>query len=185
MTADLTATADLIAGALAERELEFRHPSPTEFVIDLPGEHKLKTTCLLTLGPHGARVEAFVCRHPDENLAGVHRYLLRRNRRLYGVAYTIDRIGDIYLIGRISADALTADELDRVLGQVVEASDGDFNTLLELGFAESIRREWRWRVSRGESLANLAAFEHLVVGDQDRGDQEPGRAAPPVAEQPE
>ncbi|MGH3934041.1 MAG: YbjN domain-containing protein, partial [Pseudonocardiaceae bacterium] len=52
--------------------------------------------------------------------------------------------------------------LDRVLGQVVEAADGDFNTLLEIGFASSIRREWDWRVARGESLGNLAAFEHLV-----------------------
>jgi hypothetical protein len=52
--------------------------------------------------------------------------------------------------------------LDRVLGQVVEAADGDFNTLLEIGFASSIRREWAWRVSRGESLDNLAAFAHLV-----------------------
>ena len=57
---------------------------------------------------------------------------------------------------------MTQDELDRVLGQTLEAADGDFNTILELGFAESIRREWNWRVSRGESLANLKAFEHLV-----------------------
>ena len=34
--------------------------------------------------------------------------------------------------------------------------------LLELGFADAIRREWAWRVSRGESLANLEAFKHLV-----------------------
>ena len=53
-------------------------------------------------------------------------------------------------------------ELDRVLGQVVEAADGDFNTLLEIGFAGAIQREWDWRVSRGESLANLQAFRHLV-----------------------
>ncbi len=158
----MTSVAEVIEAALRDRELEFRRPAPDKFVVDLPGEHKLKTTCMLTAGPHGLRVEAFVCRHPDENEAGVHRYLLRRNRRLYGVAYTIDRIGDIYLVGRISADAVTPDELDRVLGQVMEAADGDFNTLLELGFAESIRREWRWRVSRGESLANLAPFEHLI-----------------------
>jgi len=25
-----------------------------------------------------------------------------------------------------------------------------------------IRREWAWRVSRGESLANLKAFEHII-----------------------
>jgi len=107
-------------------------------------------------------VEAFVCRHPDEAHEDVYRWLLRRNTRLYGVHYALDKAGDIYLIGRLAHHALTADELDRVLGQVVEAADGDFNTLLEIGFASSIRREWAWRVARGESLSNLAAFEHLV-----------------------
>ena len=42
-----------------------------------------------------------------------------------------------------------------MLGQVLEAADGDFNTLLELGFATSIRREYAWRTERGESTANL------------------------------
>ena len=56
---------------------------------------------------------------------------------------------------------MTSAELDRVLGQVLEAADGDFNTLLELGFASSIRREYAWRIDRGESTANLRAFEHL------------------------
>jgi hypothetical protein len=49
-----------------------------------------------------------------------------------------------------------------VLGQVLEAVDTDFNTLLELGFRSSIQKEWEWRVSRGESLKNLKAFEHLI-----------------------
>ena len=31
-----------------------------------------------------------------------------------------------------------------------------------LGFAGAIRREWAWRVSRGEPLQNLAAFAHLI-----------------------
>jgi hypothetical protein len=52
-------------------------------------------------------------------------------------------------------------EVDRLLGQVLEAADGDFNTLLELGFASSIRREHAWRTARGESVANLKAFAHL------------------------
>jgi hypothetical protein len=167
--------ADVIEGALRDRELEYTRKGVDNFVVELPGERKLKTTCLLTLGKHGVRIEAFVCRHPDENDAGVHKFLLRRNRRLYGVHYTIDRVGDIYLVGRLSAHAVTPEELDRVLGQVLEAADGDFNTLLELGFAESIRREWDWRTARGESLANLKAFEHLVHGAQDgRGTDVPG-----------
>ncbi|BAH49991.1 YbjN domain-containing protein [Rhodococcus opacus] len=160
---DLT---DVIESALTERELDFTKKDSTHFVVELPGERKLKTTTLLTVGKHGLRVEAFVCRKPDENFEGVYKYLLRRNRRLYSVAYTIDKIGDIYLVGQIAGHAVTADELDRILGQVLEAADGDFNTLLELGFAGSIKREWEWRVSRGESLANLKPFEHLIENSQ-------------------
>ncbi|RPA65590.1 YbjN domain-containing protein [Gordonia oryzae] len=149
-------------------------------VLELPGERKLTTTVLLTAGTYGVRVEAFVCRRPDEKHEEVFTFLLKRNRRLYGVAYTIDNIGDIYLIGRISGDALTSDEVDRVLGQVLEAADGDFNTLLEIGFATSIRREWAWRVSRGESLRNLLAFEHLIDKDSlpEPGEPLPDRYVP-------
>ena len=162
----MTDLAKVIESALTDRELDFTRKDSTHFVVELPGERKLKTTTLLTVGKHGLRVEAFVCRKPDENFEGVYKYLLRRNRRLYSVAYTIDKIGDIYLVGQIAEHAVTADELDRILGQVLEAADGDFNTLLELGFAGSIKREWEWRVSRGESLANLKPFEHLIEDSQ-------------------
>ena len=165
----VSSTAELIDSVLRDRELDYTRPSDAQFVVDLPGEKKLKTSTLLTVGNHGLKIEAFVCRKPDENFEGVYRYLLRRNRRLYGVHYTIDKIGDIYLVGKMSTHAVTGDELDRVLGQVLEAADGDFNVLLELGFAESIKREWAWRVSRGESLKNLEAFEHLVNGRPDNG----------------
>ncbi|UYP18164.1 YbjN domain-containing protein [Rhodococcus sp. Z13] len=154
--------AELIDATLRDRELEFSVKEGGHFVVELPGEKKLKTTTLLTVGQHGVRVEAFVCRKPDENFEGVYKYLLRRNRRLYGVAYTLDRIGDIYLVGRIAAHAVTPEELDAVLGQVLEAADYDFNIILGLGFLTSIKREWEWRVSRGEPLRNLEPFRHLI-----------------------
>jgi hypothetical protein len=134
-------------------------------IVELPGERRLKTNTILSIGEHSVRVEAFVCRKPDENHEGVYRFLLKRNRRLYGVAYTLDNVGDIYLIGRMALHSVTPDEVDRVLGQVLEAVDNDFNTLLELGFRTSIQKEWEWRVSRGESLKNLEAFEHLIDDD--------------------
>lgn len=155
-------TADVIAGALDEAGLDYERPEPGGFRITLPGTKKLQTTCWVLVGEHGVLVEAFVCRRPDEAHEDVYRWLLQRNGRLYGVHYALDRAGDIYLIGRLAHDAVTAAELDRVLGQVLEAADGDFNTLLEIGFASSIRREWRWRESRGEPLGNLAAFRHLI-----------------------
>ena len=136
-------------------------------IVELPGERRLKTNTILSIGDHSVRVEAFVCRQPDENHEGVYRFLLNRNRRLYRVAYTLDKVGDIYLIGWMSLDSVTAEELDRVLGQVLEAVDFDFNTLLELGFRSSIEKEWRWRLDRGEPTKNLQAFEHLRPSDDD------------------
>lgn len=163
MTDSVLATLDdVIARTLAERELSYQRKGLATYFVTLPGVKKLATNCWLIGGRHALVVEAFVCRRPDEAHQDVYRFLLRRNAKLYGVGYTVDESGDIYLIGRIDPALVTADELDRLLGQVLEAADGDFNTLLELGFASSIRREWDWRVSRGESLANLKAFEHLV-----------------------
>ncbi|MCA1227092.1 YbjN domain-containing protein [Saccharopolyspora sp. 6M] len=154
-----------IAAALDASELDYRREDGGRFFVTLPGTKKLQTNCWLIVAEHALVVEAFVCRQPDEAHEDVYRFLLRRNARLYGVHYTIDGTGDVYLVGRIGLHAVTAEEVDRVLGQVLEAADGDFNTLLELGFGTAIRREWGWRESRGESLANLRPFEQLVRRD--------------------
>lgn len=152
---------DGLAATLAELGVDHHRREPGQFLVTLPGTRRLQTHCWLVLREHSLFVQAFVCRRPDEEHEAVYRFLLQRNARLYGVHYVLDRIGDIHLVGRVPLDAVTTAEIDRVLGQVLEAADGDFNTLLEIGFASSIRREHAWRVERGESTANLKAFEHL------------------------
>ncbi|HEX2073944.1 MAG TPA: YbjN domain-containing protein [Geodermatophilus sp.] len=148
----------VIEQTLRDSELVHEHPAPGRWLVDLPGTRKLKTVCGLIVGDHALRVEAFVCRQPDENREQLWTYLLQHNARMYGVAYSIDRVGDVYLTGRLPHAAVTADELDRVLGAVLSYADDHFNTMLEIGFGTSIRREWEWRVKRGESLRNLEAF---------------------------
>lgn len=147
---------------LGEIGVEYELSPQGSYVAVLPGTHKLKTTVNLIPGEHSLRIEAFVIRHPDENHEAVWAWLLRRNARMYGVSFSIDGSGDVYLTGRVPLDSLTADELDKLLGSVLQYSDESFDTLLELGFAEAIRREWAWRISRGESTENLRAFEHLA-----------------------
>ncbi|SDE80406.1 YbjN domain-containing protein [Pseudonocardia oroxyli] len=157
---------EIIAGiekALDELEVPHTRREPGQYLVTLEGENRLNTPTWLIVREQTVFVQAFVCRQPDENHEGVYRFMLQRNARLYGVHYALDRVGDIHLVGRIPFAAVSADEVDRVLGQVLEAADGDFNTFLELGFAESIKREYAWRSDRGESLANLKAFEHLVT----------------------
>ena len=148
----------VIEEALREAGLTAEHPAPGRWLVDLPGTKKLKTVCGLVVGDHALRVEAFVCRQPDENREQLWTWLLQHNARMYAVAYSIDAVGDVYLTGRLPHAAVTADELDRVLGAVLSYADEHFNTMLEIGFGSSIRREWEWRVKRGESLRNLEAF---------------------------
>ncbi|MFI6944301.1 YbjN domain-containing protein [Streptomyces sp. NPDC050418] len=153
---------EVLEQTLKDAELSWESPEPGAYVVQLPGTRKLSTTLSLRLGRHALSLNAFVIRHPDENAEGVHRWLLERNLRLYGVGYAIDPLGDIYLAGKLPLAAVTPDEVDRLLGVVLEEADGSFNTLLELGFASAIRREYEWRVSRGESTRNLDAFTHLT-----------------------
>ncbi|MET8248498.1 YbjN domain-containing protein [Streptomyces sp. NPDC005202] len=157
----------VIEGVLKEAELEWESPEPGNYVVKLPGTRKLSTTLSMIVGRHSLSLNAFVIRHPDENEAGVHRWLLERNLKLYGVSYAVDQHGDVYVTGRLPLAAVTAEETDRLLGQVLEAADGSFNTLLELGFASAIRKEYAWRVARGESTRNLEAFTHLTNRSSD------------------
>jgi hypothetical protein len=156
------AVSALLRRELDALELDWTEARPGLFVVTLPGTKKLSTTCSLSIGAHSVTVNAFVARRPDENHEAVYRWLLERNARMYGVAFMVDKLGDIYLTGRVSPKALDAEEIDRLLGSVLEYADGAFNPILERGFASSIRKEHAWRVSRGESTANLDAFRHLL-----------------------
>lgn len=154
--------AETIEKALGELDLEWQRVDDATFAVALPGEKRLKTACLLTVGSHALQVEAFVMRAPEENREQVYAWLLQRNTRTYAVAWAIDAAGDVYLTGRVPLSSIDAGELDRILGSVLEYADGSFNTLLELGFGSSIRREWAWRVKNDQPVANLAAFAHFA-----------------------
>ena len=152
----------VIEDFLESHDLDFERADEKTFMVTLPGEAKLQTHCALVIGDHSLSINAFVIRKPDENAAAVHEWCMRKNAGMYGVAFAINDLGDIFLVGRLPLNAVTDREIDRLLGAVLQYSDSAFNPLLELGFTSAIRREWAWRVSRGESLANLKAFEHLV-----------------------
>ncbi|MQM26327.1 type III secretion system chaperone family protein [Glycomyces albidus] len=154
-----------LKAALDEIGADYRLDTPRSAVVTLPGQRKLTTECGLVVEDHALRVEAFVARRPEENHAAVWSELLRRNGKLYAVAFATDESEDIHLVGRLPFTAIDPAELDRVLGQVLEAADDTFNVILELGFTTSIQEEWRWRLARGESTRNLAAFEHLRPRD--------------------
>lgn len=148
---------------LAASELAYEPGArPGEYVVQLPGEAKQNTTVSLIVGDRALSASAFVVRKPDENHEQFYRWLLTRNARLRGIAFALDRLGDVFLVGRLPLEGVTEGTVDQLLGGLLAVSDSSFNDLLALGFRSSIEREWRWRLDRGEPTHNLEPFRHLL-----------------------
>ena len=89
------------------------------------------------------------------------------------MAAAVDGAGDVFLVGRLPRAGVTPGTLDDVMGELLGVADSSFDELLALGFASSIRREWAWRTSRGESTRNLEAFRGWLEAGTDP-DPDPG-----------
>ena len=151
----------ILTETLGESDIEYEQLDSSTLLVTVPGTKKLYTNVLFKVTDKTLSINAFVIRKPDQNVEKVHEWLLRHNAAHYLLSYAVNELGDIYLVGRLPIGLLSKEELDRILGAIHEYCDASFNILLELGFADSIRREWAWRLSRGESVANLQEFEHL------------------------
>ncbi|SGA51978.1 Protein of uncharacterised function (DUF2596) [Mycobacterium tuberculosis] len=76
MTSSLPTVQRVIQNALEVSQLKYsQHPrpggAPPALIVELPGERKLKINTILSVGEHSVRVEAFVCRKPDETGDGL------------------------------------------------------------------------------------------------------------------
>jgi hypothetical protein len=103
----------------------------------------------LEVGGSNLVVESFFMAAPDENQAEVYAYLLRRNTRTYTFRFALYDSGDLMLVGVVPLAALTADELDRMLGQLLVAADESYDPALRTGFSSYIDREQAWRAKVG------------------------------------
>ena len=147
-----------LRGVLDASGIDYELAGANGFLVALRGEHKLVTNALLTAGESALIVEAFFMRRPDDNHAEVYAFLLRRNLRTFGVHFSIDSLGDIFLTGRLPLAAITEDGIDMVLGAVLAAADECFNPAISLGFSAAIRAEKAWRDKNGLDDTNLAPF---------------------------
>lgn len=115
----------------------------------LAGERKRTIPVYLGVGATNLVVESFFMAAPDENQAEVFAYLLRRNTRTYVFRFALYDSGDVMLVGVIPLAAITAEELDRLLGQLLVAADESYDQALRAGFSSYIDREQAWRAKVG------------------------------------
>lgn len=140
--------AGIIDSYLRDREIRHERPSGSGWVLQLKGEKKHSITVILALRERTLALESFFMRRPAENHAEVYGMFLRANMRTYGIRFALDDMGDVFIVTRLPLQAITEDELDRLLGAVLTTSDEMFMPAIEVGFASYLARDLAWRAAQ-------------------------------------
>ncbi len=115
--------------------------TPTFWYVRIPGEKRSWIPIEIDVGERSVKLTSHVIIEPDEAHADVYAFLLRRNHRANGVAYSIDgKEGVICLVTRIDHDVLTEERLDEAVGTIVQETEEVFRTILAVGFASRFKR---------------------------------------------
>ncbi len=132
-------------GALvaAERQDVTDRTASYRWYLRFTGEEKDFISVWLTLRQRTLHHEVQFMPAPEENLAEVLQYLMRRNADLYGMAFCLGGEDAVYLVGRVPAAMVDDDELDRVAGSSLLYVDDHFPTAMSLGHPRLYRRRRR------------------------------------------
>ena len=115
--------------------LDRGEPGERRWYVRLRGEQKEFITVWFVLGQRTLQFETYVAPAPEENHAAFFEHLLRRNRKLYGVAFAIGDEDAVFLVGQLDNAAIDEEELDRVLGSLYAWVEQYFQPALRIGFA--------------------------------------------------
>jgi hypothetical protein len=116
-----------------ESSVEYAEEVEGRWAVRMRQETRDATTVWFDVGERSLEFEAYVLPEPQEP-AEVHRQALVRNRRAWRCFFALDTENAIVLRGRISADQVTIEELDRVLGEVYETIEVAFRPMVRAGF---------------------------------------------------
>ncbi len=104
----------------------------------LRGEQKEAIAVWFTLRERTLHFESHVLPAPEENHAAFYEQLLRRNLRLFGMAFAIGAEDAVYLVGQCPSGDVDAELLDWVVGSVYATVEQCFRPALRLGFASRL-----------------------------------------------
>lgn len=139
----LAALEAVIDGWLAEQldenpvvaAVERGEPGERRWYVRVHGESKDVYTIWFTLRQRSLHYETYVMPAPEENQQLFYEHLLRRNRKLHGMAFCIGEEDAVFLAGALPFHAVDTGELDRVLGSFYAYVEQCFVPALRIGFA--------------------------------------------------
>lgn len=116
-----------------------RDPAARRWFVRLRGEERDTIAVWLTLGQRTLQYETYVMPAPEERHAELYEYLLRRNEKLYGLAFSIGDEDAIYLRGQLAVAAVERVDLDRILGSLYVSVERFFRPAMRIGHASRFR----------------------------------------------
>lgn len=116
-----------------ESSVEYTEELEGRIAVRMRQQARDATTVWFDVGERSLRFEAYFMPAPlfaDE----VHRQALVRNMTSWRSFFAVDDEGALVLRGRISADRVTLEELDFVLGEIYEMVEIAFKPMIRSGF---------------------------------------------------
>ncbi len=123
-----------VAEVLRELGLETRVAADGVWVV-VPCERRGSVAVQVVEGERSAVFRAFIMRAPDTGHQDVYRRLLRKNDVAGVWAFSLDALGDVFLIATRPTATLTPDALDGILGSLSALVDETFEGIARTGFA--------------------------------------------------
>ena len=114
-------------------------PDIRRWYVRLRGEEKDTFTVWFTLRQRTLHYETYVMPAAEEDHERFYEHLLRRNLRFNGAAFTIGQEDAVFLVGQLPVQAVTDDELDRILGSLYAYVEQCFRPALRIGFASRFK----------------------------------------------
>ncbi len=124
----------------AEEVVAFESDGPYRHMVRIAGRSKDFLTIWFEVGDRTLSYECYFMPDPEENHEELYRYLLMKNFEIYGCHFSLASDHDVFLTGQIPLEAVTEEEVDRIVGSIYYCCDAYFKPALRIGFASYFRR---------------------------------------------
>ena len=102
--------------------------------VGVPSQQRGSVAVKIVLTERTVTFRAFIMRAPDLAHKDVYRRLLKKNHDAGPWAFSLDALGDVFLVANRPATALDADTLDGLLGALSAHVDEVFEGIVRTGF---------------------------------------------------
>lgn len=107
----------------------------------LPSYWKESIAVSFELGDWNLRAEAFFMRAPEDNVGRTYHLFLQRNRRSGLWRFAASESGDVLLRAVVPREAITDEQLDRLLGTLVQLVDETYVPAMKLGYESGLKEQ--------------------------------------------